>query len=144
MDFLDWTDKKLLEVADDLIEDLGLEYDLNNPWKANYYIVHAGTWWVNDIQHQFCFGRVDPDGQKGGFAVTIEIRDNAQWELLEAMIPSLNEKIGRTDIAVNPRKNRGRDYPEVFWRYAEWDFQRIRNDCRSLKSLFDGHSMPRH
>jgi len=54
------------------------------------------------------------------------------------MIPSLNEAIRRTDVAVNPKKNRGTDYPEVFWRYTEWDFQRIRNDCTVLKSLFNG------
>jgi hypothetical protein len=138
LNFLGCSDEELLEVADDLIDALELEYDLKNPWKANYYIVHAGSWWVNEIQHQFCFGRVDPDGVKGGFAVTIEIRDNGQWELLEAMIPSLNEAIGRTDIAVNPRKNRGTDYPEVFWRYAEGNYERIRNDCRLLKSLLKG------
>jgi hypothetical protein len=138
LNFLGCSDEELLEVADDLIDALELEYDLKNPWKANYYIVHAGSWWVNEIQHQFCFGRVDPDGVKGGFAVTIEIRDNGQWELLEAMIPSLNEAIGRTDIAVNPKKNRGTDYPEVFWRYAEGNYERIRNDCRLLKSLLKG------
>ena len=104
----------------------------------------ADGWKVNGILYQFCFGRVDPDGNKGGFAVTIEIRDNTQWGILEAMISSLNEAIGRTDIAVNPKKNRGTDYPEVFWRYAEWDFQRIRNDCRRLQSLFNGYSMPMH
>ena len=77
----------------------------------DYYAVRAGGWRVNGILHQFCFGRVDPDAVKGGFAVTIEIRDNAQWEVLEAMVPSLNEAIGRTDIAVNPRKNKRNRLP---------------------------------
>ena len=145
LDFLGWTDDDFLEEAGYLISALGLENDANNPYDEwDYYAVQAGGWRVKGILHQFCFGRVDPDEVKGGFAVTIEIRDNAQWELLEAMISSLNEAIGRTDIAVNPRKNRGTDYPEVFWRYTEWDFKRIRNDCRRLQSLFNGHSMPRH
>jgi len=139
LDFVGWTDDDFLEEAGYLISALGLENDANNPYDEwGYYAVQAGGWRVNGILYQFCFGRVDPDGNKGGFAVTIEIRDNTQWGILEAMISSLNEAIGRTDIAVNPKKNRGTDYPEVFWRYTEWDFQRIRNDCRKLQSLFNG------
>jgi len=141
--FFGWNDVNYLEEASGLIEALGLEYDTNNPYNDwGYYAVQAGGWRVNGILHQFCFGRVNPDGQNRGFAVTIEIRDSTLWKRLEAMIPALNKTIKRTDIAVNPRKNRMKDYPEVFWRYAEWDFERIRNDCRALQPLFNRSTVP--
>lgn len=71
LDFVGWTDDDFLEEAGYLISALGLENDANNPYDEwGYYAVQAGGWRVNGILYQFCFGRVNPDGQTGGFAVT--------------------------------------------------------------------------